>query len=63
MSNRYPPSMTMREFDRATADQTETCQHGEWAPDCHQCREDAQAEAADRKRDEMADREFDPDCL
>lgn len=61
MANHYPPGMTQREFDRATADSSEDCPHGEWAPECQTCDDDARAEAADRKYDEMRDRSHEPD--
>lgn len=63
MASRYPPGMSMREFDRATADETQICPHDEYGPDCQQCEQDAEDEAADRKYDEMLDRRMDPDCF
>ena len=57
MNSRYPPGMSQRDFDRATADETESCRHGLWSPECPHCEEDALLDAADRKRDELRDQE------
>ena len=61
MSSRYPPGMSMRDFDRANHDSDEECDHGNWRPECNECRADDEADAADLKRDEIREREYDPD--
>ena len=49
----YPPGMTMREFDRATAGEEDPCLHGEQPGDCEACEYDAYSEHIDRKLDEL----------